>query len=450
MAEAELFKKYDVQAPRYTSYPTVPYWCDSPTPDRWIAELEKAARADEAALALYVHIPFCESLCTYCGCNTAITQNHGVEIPYVSTVLREWHHYLERVPALASLPLRELHLGGGTPTFLSAENLDRLVSGILAGANPERGEFEASLEVHPGHTTEAQLARLRERGFRRISMGVQDYDPEVQRLVNRVQPFATTRDLTLCARRLGYTSVNHDLIYGLPAQTLATIETTIARTLEIRPDRIALYSYAHVPWIKQAQRLFTEADLPGGDAKRALYECARERLLAGGYIEIGMDHFALPTDSLAQAQAAGRLHRNFMGYTHNRTQILLGLGVSAISETPDCFHQNEKALKVYEARVGAGAVATLRGHLLSSGDRRNRERILALMTKFSVALEDAEETRALTEFLAEPLQDGLIRVEAGVLKVTERGRPFLRNICMAFDARLRASAPERQTFSRSI
>ena len=450
MTDANLFRKYDIQAPRYTSYPTVPYWSDSPSAERWLAELEAAARVPSFSLSLYIHIPFCESLCTYCGCNTAITQNHVVESPYVATVLKEWASYLARVPGLANLPLRELHLGGGTPTFLSAKHLRALVDGILGRGRRDEARFEASLEVHPGHTNEEQLRALFAAGFRRISMGVQDYDPLVQRLVNRIQSHEVTHGLTQLARKIGFTSVNHDLIYGLPKQTLASVERTANLTLETKPDRIALYSYAHVPWIKQAQRLFTEADLPEGDDKRALYEKARAILLKGGYVEIGMDHFALATDSLHRAHASGQLHRNFMGYTHNRTEILLGLGVSAISETPTCFHQNEKALKIYETKIAGGEMPTLRGHLLSEADRTNRERILSLMTKFQLELRDEAEAREICEFLAEPLRDGLLRIEGMRLTITERGRPFLRNICMAFDQRLRASAPDRQTFSRAI
>src|SRR3990167_6043812 len=256
MTDANLFRKYDIQAPRYTSYPILPYWSDSPSAERWLAELEAAARVPSFSLSLYIHIPFCESLCTYCGCNTAITQNHVVESPYVATVLKEWASYLARVPELANLPLRDLHLGGGTPTFLSAKHLRALVDGILGRVRRDEARFEASLEVHPGHTNEEQLRALFAAGFRGISMGVQDYDPLVQRLVNRIQSHEVTHGLTQLARKIGFTSVNHDLIYGLPKQTLASVERTANLTLETKPDRIALYSYAHVPWIKQAQRLF--------------------------------------------------------------------------------------------------------------------------------------------------------------------------------------------------
>ena len=320
----------------------------------------------------------------------------------------------------------------------------------MRGLTLDGQRFHGSVEVHPGHTKPDQLKALYEHGFRRVSMGVQDYDANVQRLVNRPQSFEITLALTEAARAIGYTSVNHDLIYGLPAQTLESVKRTVELTLKARPDRIALYSYAHVPWIKQAQRLFTEADLPEGDVKRDLYEAARTILTQGGYVEIGMDHFALPDDSLFRAHAEGGLHRNFMGYTHLRTQILLGLGVSAISETPTCFHQNDKSLKSYEAKIAAGEVATLRGHLLTRDDQVAREKILALMTKFTVELASEEEANGIRSLLRELIDDGLVTIEGRRISITEAGRPFLRNACMAFDLRLRASAPDRLTFSRAI
>jgi len=443
----DLFRKYDTPVPRYTSYPTVPYWSEIPTRDQWIAELTKASRQTEASWSLYIHIPYCESLCTFCGCNNVITKDHGRESGYVGQVLKEFELYKQHVPDLLKLPLKQIHLGGGTPTFLSAESLRALLSPILNQVSKSPVEFEASIEVDPRRTNEEQLKTLREMGFNRISMGVQDFDENVQKLVNRIQPFDLTAGLTHAARRLGYESVNFDLIYGLPRQNLESIKRTTDLTIELRPDRIALYSFALVPWIKPAQRLFKDEDLPQGEKKRALYELARERLTQVGYVEIGMDHFALPTDALAKATHSKTLHRNFMGYADRRTTILLGLGVSSISETPTCFHQNEKVLTVYERQINDGQIPTFRGHLLNEEDRLRREQILKLMTEFEVALSDSDLEDA-REFLAELERDGMVKFEDHKLKLKPEGRPFLRNVCMVFDQRLRRKNPEAKVFSR--
>lgn len=257
---SDLVRKYDVPAPRYTSYPTVPYWESAPSRQDWISSVRESIRSGQG-WSLYVHIPFCESLCTFCGCNTTITRNHDVELPYVDQILAEWRTYLAEVPELAHAPLRVLHLGGGTPTFLSSHHLKRLLTPILQSTLRD-AQFEASIEVDPRRTSREQLEILRELGFNRVSLGVQDIDPEVQRMIHRVQPLEQTLVITSAARELGYTSVNWDLIYGLPLQTLDRITRTVEATLSARPDRIALYSFALVPWIKPAQRIFKDEDLP--------------------------------------------------------------------------------------------------------------------------------------------------------------------------------------------
>ncbi len=447
---SDLFKKYDVPAPRYTSYPTVPYWNDSPTEVEWIESLHAAFAADGASWSLYLHIPYCESLCTFCGCNTVITKDHGVESPYVDKLLVEWSRYLERVPELREKPLRQLHLGGGTPTFLAPAELERLLTPILSAVRRDPGDFEGSVEIDPRRTTRAHLEVLHKLGFRRVSLGVQDFDAEVQRMVNRIQPIEITRSITDIAREIGFESVNFDLIYGLPKQDAEKFLKTAKTTVELRPDRIALYSFALVPWIKKVQRIFKDEDVPGGTEKRGIYEVARGILLDAGYVEIGMDHFALPTDSLARSIGKGTLHRNFMGYTDHRTDVLLGIGLSAISETPTCFHQNEKVLPVYERLLGEGKIPSLRGHKLTAEDRAHREQILGLMTRGETKFRDSAEQADVTRFLAEPIRDGLARVEGDRLFVTEAGRPFLRNLCMAFDRRLREKAPTTRTFSQAV
>lgn len=445
----DLFAKYDVPAPRYTSYPTVPFWTDSPTTDRWLTELNKSFEDEAATWSLYFHLPFCETLCTFCACNTVITRDHGREEGYVDLLTREWKLYLERVPALVDRSLLGVHLGGGTPTFFSTENLERILKPILAQAHIDQDRFEASVEVHPGHTTREQLAMLRGLGFTRVSIGVQDFDAEVQRLVNRHQPYEVTSSVTGVARELGYTSVNYDLIYGLPRQNSDGFRETVEKTIELRPDRIALYSFARVPWIKPAQRSYKNEDLPVAGEKRALYELAREMLARAGYVEIGMDHFALPSDGMAEALRKQTLHRNFQGYTETRTTVLLGLGVSAISETPTCFHQNEKAFPVYERRVGQGEIPTFRGHLLSVQDRQLREQVLQFMTRFKVDLGPEQSDDAKT-FLRPMIDDGLVRVTDKTLELTEKGTPFLRNACMFFDQRLRSQEQRPQVFSQAL
>jgi len=445
----DLFAKYDVPAPRYTSYPTVPFWTDSPTTAQWLNELNAACDDESTTWSLYFHLPFCETLCTFCACNTVITRDHGREEGYIDLLSKEWDLYLDRVPALRRRPLLGLHLGGGTPTFFSAENLERILKPILTDIRVPADRFEASVEVHPGHTTREQLVTLRQLGFTRISIGVQDFDLEVQRLVNRHQPYEVTKSITDLARELGYTSVNYDLIYGLPRQNPESFAATVEKTIELRPDRIALYSFARVPWIKPAQRSYKDEDLPRAGEKRALYELAREMLARANYVEIGMDHFALPHDGMAKAQRKGTLHRNFQGYTETRTQVLLGLGVSAISETPTCFHQNEKAFPVYERRVRQGEIPTLRGHLLSDEDRRLREQILTFMTSFEVDLRPEQRDDA-RNYLEPLISDGLVEVDGQRLILTERGRPFLRNACMFFDQRLRQQEQRPQVFSQAL
>lgn len=445
-----LFEKYDIPVPRYTSYPTVPYWSDSPTVDQWLKELSDAAAQPNMSWSMYLHLPFCETLCTFCGCNTVITKDHDREVPYVKSIQQEFQLYQERVPELFQRPLRQIHLGGGTPTFLSAANLERLMDPIMDAVRVDEEHFDGSIEVDPRRTTLDQLKALQKYGFSRVSMGVQDFDPEVQRLVNRVQPYEITESLTKGSRELGYTSVNFDLIYGLPKQTLESMKKTAELTIELRPDRIALYSFALVPWIKPAQRLFKDEDLPRGAAKRELYELCRELLTQAGYVEIGMDHFALSTDALAMASRSGKLHRNFMGYTEMRTDVLLGLGVSAISEAPTCFHQNEKVLPVYEKALQENKLPSFRGHLLSLEDRKYRELILKLITSYSVELETEQDKQDAQTFLESLVHDGLVKIIGNRLSLTEQGKPFLRNVCVVFDKRLRSKQPNTKVFSQSL
>ncbi|MBX7232587.1 MAG: oxygen-independent coproporphyrinogen III oxidase [Bdellovibrionales bacterium] len=435
---SEILSKYDVPVPRYTSYPTVPYWDQSPSREDWFAALhQEISRNPNLTWSLYLHIPFCETLCTFCGCNTVITKDHKRELPYIRSLIKEKNLYLNKFPELFKRPLQQLHLGGGTPTFLQPQALVQLVKDFLQDVQVDPKYFEGSIEVDPRRTSREHLKVLKDLGFNRVSMGVQDFDPEVQRLVHRIQPLEQTQELTQISRDLGYTSVNYDLIYGLPKQTLDSFTYTAQKTVQLQPDRIALYSFAKVPWIKPQQRLFKDEDLPEGLEKRQLYERAYEILTDAGYLEIGMDHFALPSDSLAEAFKNKRLHRNFMGYTDQKTDILLGLGVSSISESPTCFHQNEKILPVYESCIHEGKIPTFRGHLLSQEDQIQRKLILQFMTEGEVTLGSAFELEDAKNFLKEMIEDQLITILGDKVKLTANGRPFLRNACVFLDKKMR-------------
>lgn len=446
-----LLSKYDVAAPRYTSYPTVPYWtAEQPETDEWLSRVSHACDSDRE-ISLYIHLPFCESLCTYCGCNKHITKNHAVEIPYLNAVLKEWKMYRAALPVKPVL--RELHLGGGTPTFFHPDHLRWLLENILDDVEVPLGP-QYSFEAHPNSTSEAHLRTLYDLRFRRVSIGVQDFDDAIMRLVNRKQTVEEVIRCTEEARAIGYHSVNYDLIYGLPRQTEAHILRDAAYLESLRPDRIAFYSYAHVPWLKRSQTAYSEADLPTGADKRLLYETGRERLEALGYREIGMDHFALPTDTLSIALDHGTLHRNFMGYTAMRTRLMIGLGASAIGDTWDAFAQNEKTIAGYQLALDAGRLPLFRGHYLSDQDLRLRRHILRLMTTFETDWfwpEEQDDSLALVLERLEPLaDDGLVEIDAMRIRVTDAGRPFLRNICMAFDAQYWQRQPEGRLFSQAV
>ncbi|MCF0062609.1 oxygen-independent coproporphyrinogen III oxidase [Dyadobacter chenwenxiniae] len=453
--DKDLLFKYNTPGPRYTSYPTVPYWQKTPPQQqKWKELVMKAFQVSnqKEGISLYVHLPFCESLCTYCGCNTRITINHAVETTYIHAVLREWQMYLTTFGESKPL-IREIHLGGGTPTFFNPENLKMLILGLLKDSivHPEA---QFGFEAHPGNTTDEHLQTLYELGFRRISIGVQDFNPIVLAIINRHQTYEQVKHLTLKAREIGYTSVNYDIVYGLPFQKACYMMETMQRVIQLKPDRIAFYSYAHVPWIKPGQRNFTEKDLPDADKKMAIYETGRNALEVAGYQDIGMDHFALPSDSLYKAQQEGRLHRNFMGYTDMHTQLLIGLGASAISDSWTGYVQNEKKVEDYYQRIAAGMIPIARGHELTREDLILRRHILRLMTQFETSWvktsEYCEEVFQSVERLDEMEFDELVELQPFSVKVTEKGKPFIRNICMAFDALLWENKPEAQLFSQTV
>ncbi|MBD3615023.1 MAG: oxygen-independent coproporphyrinogen III oxidase [Gracilimonas sp.] len=447
----ELIQKYNVPGPRYTSYPTVPYWNEKGIGiEDWESTLISAfAESYEDGISLYIHLPFCESLCTFCGCHKKITKRHEVEDPYIETVLKEWQIYVDFLPIIPRI--KEIHLGGGTPTFFSTSNLDRLISGILDRAEVTE-EYEFSFEGHPNNTSKEHLQTLYDLGFRRVSYGVQDYDPKVQLAINRIQPFENVKRVHEWSKEIGYTSVNHDLVFGLPHQTKEGIKETIDKTNELRPDRIAFYSYAHVPWIKgNGQRGFNEKDLPKDHEKRALYELGKQMFYDNDYVEIGMDHFALRSDSLYEAMQIGTLHRNFMGYTAGATKVMIGLGMSAISDSWYSFAQNEKKLEDYQARVEKEQIPIFRGHLLSNTDLMMRKQILNIMCRFETEFEGSEQMfRKIKNRLSELEEDGLVNIAGRTIKVTEAGIPFVRNVCMAFDLKLHQNKPKERLFSQTV
>jgi len=449
---SDLIQKYNVPGPRYTSYPTVPYWTKEQWSEQeWVAVIRKAEHHFQSeAISLYIHLPYCDSLCTFCGCHKHITTNHAVEEPYISAVLEEWR--LLRKQFSKPFRIAEIHLGGGTPTFFSPQELKRLVLGLTTDALLT-DHVEFGFEAHPLSTSDEHLQVLHDLGFNRVSFGIQDYDPVVQKAIHREQPFETVRKVHDKARETGFSSISHDLVFGLPKQKPESFAETVQKTISLRPDRISLYSYAHVPWIKgNGQRGFKDSDLPSPEIKRQLYEAAKQQFLEAGYQEIGMDHFALPNDELAIAAKNGNLHRNFMGYTTQQSPILIGLGMSAISDAWFGFAQNEKKITDYLSRVNSGKLPVTRGHKLNAEDLEIRQHILNLMCRFETTIKKRSYLSAETiaERLQPMIEDQLVEVHENTISLSPAGIPFVRNCCMAFDAHLNAVQPDKPTFSMTV
>lgn len=454
MSANHLLKKYNHEVPRYTSYPTVPFWREELDVEAYLNAFREnfEQHNDASGISLYIHLPFCESLCTYCGCNKVITKNHGVEEGYLNAIISEW--YLYRKLMRTAPVIRELHLGGGTPTFFSPENLRRLLNCIfdIADIHPHR---EFSIEGHPNNTSRAHLEMLHQFGFTRLSLGVQDHDPRVQRVINRIQPYENVQRVTEMAREEGFTSINYDLIYGLPLQTLKSVKKTTEETIALHPDRIAYYSYAHIPGKIKSQRHYAESDLPSPELKAAFYLLAKGLFLDSGYKAIGMDHFTLQRDKLYAAFQEGRLYRNFMGYTATVSPFMIGLGVSAISDIGIGYVQNSKKLAHYYKKLNQSKLPIERGCLLTDTDMALRNYIMDIACKGATTFRPADELLLKTQVmpqLQEMVEDKLIVLDQYKLQVTEIGRPFLRNICSAFDLQLNPDRSEKANlcFSRSI
>lgn len=447
--DLDLVRKYDHPVPRYTSYPTAVAFDEWADPGPLLRHVEETNRDGKLPLSLYVHLPFCEQLCWFCGCTTVTTRNRAFAAKYLD--------YLEREIAMMARQAHpgrsvvQLHLGGGTPTFFSAAQLARL-SGILHRHFRFSPDAELSVEIDPRRLVEAQVAVLAEAGFTRASLGVQDFDPAVQRAIHREQPRALTERSIAWLRGAGFTSINLDLIYGLPQQTLATFADTLAQVLELQPDRLAVFSYAHVPWMKPAQKLLErDAALPSAEMKLAMLKLGTEALTRGGLAYIGLDHFAQSDDELVRAQAAGTLQRNFQGYSTRAGAEILGFGLSAISQTPESYRQNHKTLDDYYAAIDRGLPPVSRGLELTGEDCRRREIIMQLMCRLQLDYRELSQELgcdfvrtygAELAALRPAAADGLVDFTPEGVRVTTPGRLFLRNLAACFDAHLVAKAQQ--------
>lgn len=448
-------EKYNRPGPRYTSYPTAPVWKDDYGPD----DLENSfAVADERGtpVSLYMHIPFCESLCLFCACNVSIQKNKDVAIPYLAALKREIEHVGKRVSKRR--PVIQFHWGGGTPTYLSPAQM-----GDLFGSTRERFTFapdaEIGIEIDPRVTSREHLETLRRLGFNRLSMGIQDFEPHVQKTIHRVQPYEMTRDIILAARELGFESLNVDLIYGLPYQTAESFAKAVQQVLTLSPDRVAMFSYAHVPWLKKQQGSFA-VHLPEGMEKFRIFRAGLEGFLAAGYVYIGMDHFARPIDELAVAQRNRTLHRNFQGYTTKAGADLYGMGVSAISSIGDAYAQNLREVPAYEARVAERGIATMRGYRLSDDDRLRRSVIGRLLCHAVIRKSEVEREFGIAfdeyfapelERLKETADEGLVTLTRDEISVTPLGRIFIRCAAMEFDRYLQEQQMDkRPLFSKTL
>lgn len=440
---AALIRRYDANVPRYTSYPTAARFTTDVGAEDWGGWLE-AVRPDEA-ISLYVHIPFCRTLCWYCACNTRAVNRPETIRSYVDLLLAEARLVADRL-GRRQVAAR-LHLGGGTPNMVSPDDLDRLFAG-LRDAFDFAPDIEIAAELDPAHLTRAWVRRAAHHGLNRASLGVQDLSPRVQKAINRIEPFSTVSRAADWLWDAGVDSLNLDLMYGLPLQGRDDLLTTLDQVTTLRPARIALFGYAHVPWMKPHQKLIDEADLPGPEARFAQSQAASAYLTAQGYEAIGLDHFALPGDSLAVAARAGRLRRNFQGYTTDTAETLIGLGASSISRTRAGYVQNHAVERDWRAAVGAGRLGVARGLRLTPDDRRRADVIERLMCDFRVDLGDIERRHgpapdrfsAAFARLQPLLDDGLATRGGDIVGVTDAGRPFVRLVCAAFDTTLAPSA----------
>ena len=440
-----LLDRHDRPLPRYTSYPPTPRWGAADSKFYLDALADLAARPADS-LGIYVHFPFCVARCFYCGCHAVGTPNTRVQDPYLDRVAAEVG--LVSGALAAEREVSQMHWGGGTPNYLTTAQLERAVT-IFRDRFSFASNAEVSIEADPRVTTPEQVALLRRLGFNRISFGVQDLDPAVQAAIGRVQPAALVREATWAARMSGFQGVNFDLVYGLPEQTRATFARTLAEVIEIGPDRIACFGYAHVPWARPNQRRISTASLPDPNERMELFRLAVEMLTGAGYRWLGMDHFARPDDALAVAVDAGRLRRGFMGYTTEVPRHQLGFGVSAIGEVAGRYIQNEPGLGAWQRRVDAGALPVVKGHRLTGDDQLRRDAIMRILCELQLPLDQMPAEAAAPEAWSDCVEEGLVTLDRGVLAVTPMGRYFLRSVCAVLDPALDApgAAPR---YSRAV
>lgn len=456
LSTTQLLKKYDVPGPRYTSYPTVPLWSESVSSQDFSDHLGQVSSKD--VLSLYCHIPFCEQLCHFCGCFKQITKDHSRSAPYVEYLIRELTTVAETLPDLGQ-PVCQIHFGGGTPNFLSPEELTKIMETVRR-LFTLTDDAEVAIEMHPRTSRSEFCEVLKPLGFNRISLGVQDFDPHVQELIHRFQTFERTRAVVTELRDLGFRDFNFDLVYGLPGQTEKGFCKTLDQVLSLDPGRLAVYSYAHVPWKSPVQRAFQNSDLPQPDQKIRLFEIASDFFRQAGYVPIGMDHYAKPSDELTVAWKEGSLHRNFMGYTTRAEAHQVGVGLSAISFVKGHYFQNTKDMSVYQQALSQGCLTTDRGCLVTLEDQRRRAVITDLMCRLKIHKRDFFSTdQAFDDWFSEEIkdlqafaQDGLVCCQAEEISVTPLGRLFLRNLAMVFDESLRFQGKTSQgpVFSQTV
>jgi oxygen-independent coproporphyrinogen-3 oxidase len=455
---AELLARYDRPGPRYTSYPTAIEFHEGLTADDYAARLAEADTLGDAPLSLYVHLPFCEERCLFCGCHVIVTKHREAAAPYLGLLKHETELLAERLPNRRRFA--QLHLGGGTPTYYTPAQLTDLLRHTLRHFEPLPGA-ELALEADPRVTTAGHIDALADLGFNRISFGVQDLTPDVQEAINRVQSLEQTARLVEHARRRGFRGINVDLIYGLPLQTPASFERTVDAVAGLGVDRAAVYSFAFVPWVRGHQKKIEKHQLPSPETKVALFALARERFLSAGYEPIGMDHFARPDDELARARHEGRLRRNFQGYAVIPGDDVLGLGISAIGDVRGAYVQNEKKLSTYEESVSAGRLPVARGVARTADDELRRTVIHELMCNFRVDTAEIARRHQIDfasyfaddlALLAEHEREGLVRVGPGRIEATPVGELFVRNLAMCFDRyqREKHAAEAKPVFSRTV
>jgi oxygen-independent coproporphyrinogen-3 oxidase len=444
--DMELAAKYACQGPRYTSYPTAPQFRQDFPLDQYHAWQHKGGDHKRAPLSLYVHLPFCNDICYYCACNKIVTREKGVARQYLKRL--ETEIQLQSQLVGDKRPITQMHWGGGTPTYLDHAEITELMHTLASHFRLlDKGYREYSIEIDPRTVATSTIALLKGVGFNRISLGIQDFDPLVQKSVNRVQPYKEVAPLVECIRSHGFRSLSFDLIYGLPHQDRHTMDETLRKVIALRPDRIACYNYAHLPERFSSQRAIDRLTLPEPEEKLLLQQLISHTLQDAGYIHIGMDHFVLPNDELALAQQEGRLQRNFQGYSLHMADDLLGLGMSSISHIGDFYLQNERELEGYYALIDQGQLPTTRGCKVNSDDKLRGHIIMSLISELKLDIGDCNRqfgidfTREFTQELEELRtmeQDGLLTINDREINVNHRGRPFLRNICMPFDAYLTA------------